>query len=107
MCPQFLTYHFFLTGKEANKEKSPIPQGAKWAQRTSSFLSRQPWTMEALTLGSLGPRLRTGVAFTFVSGTPGVKVSFGRSCMHTERGWLNLTTVSPKKLVPNSLLRGH
>lgn len=42
--------------------------------------------MEALTLGPLGPRLRTGVALTCVSRAPGVQVSCGRSCMHTERG---------------------
>lgn len=41
--------------------------------------------MEALTLGPLGPRLRTGVAVTFVSRAPGVKVSCGRSCMRSER----------------------
>lgn len=72
-----------------------------WGRGHHASPSSPPLMMEALTVGSPGPRLPTGVALTFVSGAPGVKVSCGRSCEHTQRG---LPQAACAKLFPQRSL---
>lgn len=81
MLPQLGTHHFFPASSPSCR---PSLEAERDQGTPSSFLSRHPLLVVALSLGSPNSGLYTVVPFMAVSPVPGVRLGLGRSWISTE-----------------------